>query len=244
MDVLFNVLELCGFTRSSIRVGNPVVILAVPGAGKTTFLRRLLLEDTRFVGCTFGIPDPHGVTGRHILDARTLGPVEEGKLVLVDEFQRGDYKALNPYAILGDVAQFCLAPNLVIEANWFKSSSHRVPSVVCDLLNTLGFSITGSSVGELHILGLFESDLRGTVITYEPEICQLLTDHACEHTSLEACAGVEFEEVSLLLNGPVIPASDRAKFYLAATRASKVLNIFLPIISELSIAGHASDSTT
>lgn len=106
MDVLFNVLELCGFTRSSIRVGNPVVILAVPGAGKTTFLRRLLLEDTRFIGCTFGIPDPHGVTGRHILDARTLGPVEEGKLVLVDVFKEEIIKLLTLMLSLGMLHSF------------------------------------------------------------------------------------------------------------------------------------------
>lgn len=178
------------------------------------------------------------------MDARNLGPVEVGKFLLVDEFQRGDYKALKPYAILGDVAQFCFSPDLVIEANWFKSSSHRVPAVVCDLLNNLGFSISGTSVGELHILGLFESDLTGTIITYDSEICGLLAAHSCEHTSLEACAGAEFEEVSLLLSGPVIPSTDRAKFYLAATRASKVLNIFLPFVSELSIAGDASNSST
>lgn len=243
MDVLFDTLDLCGFTRSSVRLGSPIVILAVPGAGKTSFLRRLLSIDTRFVGCTFGVPDPHGVTGRHIVDARKLSPLEEGKFLLVDEFQRGDYKVLKPYAILGDVAQFCLSPGLVIEANWFKSSSHRVPAVVCDLLNSLGFSISSTAAGELHVLGLFEADLTGTVITYDSEVCELLSQHSCAHVSLEACAGSEFQEVSLLLGGPIIAAADRSKFYLAATRASKILNIFLPTVSELSMSGNAADTS-
>jgi hypothetical protein len=66
MDVFINSLLECGFRRNKIVFDLPIVVLAVPGAGKTSSIRRLLREDSRFEAWTFGVADHHNCSGRFI----------------------------------------------------------------------------------------------------------------------------------------------------------------------------------
>nr|AXN55960.1 putative TGB1 protein [Red clover carlavirus 1] len=243
MDVLFNCLEFSGFTRSSVLVGKPIVVLAVPGAGKTTAIRRLLSLDTRFQAYTFGTPDFPSVTGRHIRGVVEREAAENCEYVVVDEFQRGDYLSLNPFAVFGDVSQFYKAENLCIPSNWFKSHSHRVPLVVCKFLQQLGFSIEGSAPGALRFAKVFDAELEGTIISFDKEVHELLSRHSCEHKSVDDCVGKEFEVVTLILSSTEIEDQDKAKFYCAVTRARKSLLILIPELCELRLCGNAFDTS-
>lgn len=243
MDVLFSCLVSCGFTRSSVLVSRPIVVLAVPGAGKTTALRRLLSIDTRFQVYTFGTPDFPSVTGRHIRSVAEGIREDSCEYTIVDEFQRGDYKSLNPFAVFGDVSQFYKAENLCIPANWFKSHSHRVPLVVCKFLQQLGFSIEGSAPGTLRFAKVFESELEGTIISFDREVHELLSRHSCEHKAVDDCVGKEFEVVTLILSCAEIQDQDKAKFYCAVTRARRSLLILIPELSELRLCGNAFDTS-
>lgn len=243
MDVLFNCLEFSGFTRSSVLVGKPIVVLAVPGAGKTTAIRRLLSLDTRFRAYTFGTPDFPSVTGRHIRGIAERDAAEDCEYVVVDEFQRGDYQSLKPFAVFGDVSQFYKAESLCIPSNWFKSHSHRVPLVVCKFLQQLGFSIDGSASGTLRFAKVFDAELEGTIISFDREVHALLSRHSCEHKSVDDCVGKEFEVVTLILSSTEIEDQDKAKFYCAVTRARRSLLILIPELCELRLCGNAFDTS-
>ncbi|QYF50254.1 MAG: TGB1 protein [Henan betaflexivirus 6] len=233
MDVFCKVLIECGFRRLEGSGNYYKVVLGVPGCGKSSCIRKLVNLDSRFIAATFGAPDPLNVTGRRIRAVSELSTIDlTNKLLLLDEFQRGDFEELKPFALFGDVCQFFDATKPYPTADWCKIVSHRVNRLTCDFLSTFGFEITSEVPGELNFGGLYEVELTGTVVTYCTQVSKLLKAHCVEHYTLEDCRGSEFPNVSLCLSDSVIHKEDLANFYVCATRSSGNLIILTPDASK------------
>nr|QED43702.1 TGB1 [Garlic latent virus] len=233
MDVFCKVLIECGFRRLDGSSNKCKVVLGVPGCGKSSCIRKLINLDSRFIAATFGAPDPLNVTGRRIRAVAELSTTElHGKLLLLDEFQQGDYEELNPFALFGDVCQFFDSTKPYPIADWCKIISHRVNKTTCDFLRTFGFEITSVISGSLDFGGLYERELKGSVITYCTQVSALLKAHGVEHYTIADCRGSEFAEVTLCLSDHVVPKADLAKFYVCATRSRGNLLILTPDASK------------
>ena len=229
MDVFCKVLIECGFSRLEGSGNKCKVVLGVPGCGKSSCIRKLINLDSRFIAATFGTPDPLNVTGRRICAVTELTTLDyAGKFLLLDEFQRGDFEELKPFALFGDVCQFFDSTRSYPVADWCKIVSHRVNKETCDFLRNFGFEITSSVPGKLTFGGLYENELQGIVITYCTEVSALLKAHCVAHYTLEDCRGSEFAETSVCLSDSVIHREDLAKFYVCATRSRGDLLILTP----------------
>nr|WDD44731.1 triple gene block protein 1 [Shallot latent virus] len=233
MDVLCKVLIECGFRRLEGSGNKCKVILGVPGSGKSSCIRKLINLDSRFIAATFGAPDPLNLTGRRIRAVTELTTLDRaGKFLILDEFQRGDYNSLEPFALFGDVCQFFDYSGACPVADWCKSESHRVNSNTCKFLQSFGFEITSNIPGSLSFGGLYETELEGTVVTYCSHVVNLLKSHGVGHYTLEDCRGLEFEGVTLCLSDSSIHREDLARFYVCATRSRGNLIILTPDASK------------
>ena len=233
MDVFCKVLIECGFSRIDGSGNKCKVVLGVPGCGKSSCIRKLINLDSRFIAATFGAPDPLNVTGRRIRAVSELTTSDcAEKYLLLDEFQLGDYEVFKPFALFGDICQFFDSTKPYPIADWHKVVSHRVNKNTCDFLRRFAFEITSDVPGDLTFGGLYERDLRGTVITFCSQVSTLLRAHGVEHFTLNDCRGSEFTEVTLCLSDSVVHKNDLAKFYVCATRSSGNLLILTPDASE------------
>nr|QED43564.1 TGB1 [Garlic latent virus] len=233
MDVFCKFLIESGFSRLEGSGNKCKVILGVPGCGKSTCIRKLINFDSRFIAATFGTPDPLNVTGRRIRAVSEISAADcAGKWLLLDEFQRGNFEELSPFALFGDVCQFFDSTKPYPVADWCKTVSHRVNKNTCNFLQKFGFEITSSVPGNLNFGGLYEEELRGAVITFCSQVTALLKAHQVEHYIPETCRGSEFEEVTLCLSDSYVHKDDLAKFYVCATRSRKNLLILTPDASE------------
>lgn len=233
MDVLCKVLVECGFSRLEGSSNKVKVILGVPGCGKSSCIRKLINLDSRFIAATFGVPDPFNVTGRRIRAVTELSTIDcTNKLLLLDEFQRGEYEDLKPFALFGDVCQFFDFTKAYPVADWCKTVSHRVNEKTCNYLREFGFEINSKIPGELNFGGLYSEELQGAVITYCTQVSALLKAHLVEHHTIEDCRGSEFPSVSLCLSDSAIHKDDLAKFYVCATRSCGNLLILTPDASK------------
>ncbi|AXU24224.1 TGB1 [Shallot latent virus] len=233
MDVLCKVLIECGFRKLDGSSNKCKIVLGVPGCGKSSCIRKLINLDSRFIAATFGVPDPFNVTGRRICSITELSRIDRAnKYLLLDEFQKGDFEELQPFALFGDVCQFFDSSKPFPVADWCKTVSHRVNSPTCRFLTEIGFDITSSVPGQLNFGGLYEEELQGTVITYCVQVSALLKAHSVEHLTTESCRGSEFSSVSLCLSDSVIHKEDLQKFYVCATRSRGNLLILTPDASK------------
>ncbi|QED44836.1 TGB1 [Garlic yellow virus] len=229
MEVVSNVLNKFGFTRSLENSSGVKIVLGVPGCGKTSCIREIIQTDSRFIAFTFGVPDNKNVSGAYIRKA-PLGDFElpSGAIVLVDEFQAGDWKALKPSFLFGDICQFDSDFLEVPRSHWYKTVTHRVNKDICVLLNKLGFQIESTVVGKLSIEGIYQGEPEGVIIAYCAKVQQLLRDHNLDFLDIENCRGRTFKSATLILEDHLILPGDRGKFYLCATRASSDLKILVP----------------
>ncbi|QED42793.1 TGB1 [Allium carlavirus A] len=233
MEVVSNILNKFGFTRSSENSTGVKVILGVPGCGKTSCIREILKADCRFIAYTFGVADCKNVTGQYIKKAPT-GTYErpQNSIVIIDEFQAGDWKRFEPNYIFGDICQFDSDFVDIPRSHWYKTESHRVCREVCDLLNRLGFEITSKVSGELTVEGLYIGEPEGSIISYCSKVQALLKSHNLDFLGIEECRGKTVEVATLCLEDHQIHPEDRGKFFLCATRASRKLKIFTPDAAE------------
>lgn len=220
MDVVNKVLLDFKFVRLGDSNRDYKVVLGVPGCGKSSCIRKILSLDSRFIALTFGAPDPFNTTGKRIIGySEFTARRDEGKLLLIDEFQNGDISNLAPLVVFGDICQFTdphIAPPL---ASWHKTLSHRVSSATCTFLRKLGFEIHSDQAGTLTFGGLYEAELTGAVICYCDKVSKLLEAHSVGHHDLESCRGKEFDSVTLCLYDSTISFEDLGKFYLCFTRS-------------------------
>lgn len=244
MDVFINNLLECGFRRNKIVFDLPIVVLAVPGAGKTSSIRRLLREDSRFEAWTFGVADHHNCSGRFIKGITEDSKPDPGKFIVIDEFQRGDWEKFKPFAIFGDIAQLMLKSSTAFESVFSKCSSHRVPLPVVKLLQELDFEITSEREGVLEIKALLGSEPEGVVTCFETEVCEFLDYNRIDHKSPADVIGLEFPTVTLVISGKSAVGVRRAEFYICCTRTTGKLLIITPDPEEFHNCSNAIDSTS
>nr|AEA48969.1 TGB1 [Pea streak virus] len=244
MEVSLNNLLECGFHRNIVAFDLPIIVLAVPGAGKTSCIRRLLREDSRFEAWTFGVADHHNCSGRFIRGITEDSKPTGGDFIIVDEFQRGDWKSFKPFAILGDIAQLMLKTNVKFSSAFSKCSSHRVPLPVVKLLQEFDFEIAGERAGLLEIKSLLGAEPEGVVVCFEREVCDFLDYNQVEHKSPNDIVGLEFPIVSLIISGKDIIGRQGAEFYVCCTRASDKLLIITPNPEDFHKGPNAIDSSS
>nr|AAK85157.1 TBG1 [Alfalfa latent virus] len=244
MDVFIKDLIQCGFRRNKVVFDLPIVVLAVPGAGKTSSIRRLLREDSRFEAWTFGVPDHHNCSGRFIKGVTESSEPNPDKFLIVDEFQRGDWEKFKPFAIFGDVAQLMLKNTASFDSVFSKCASHRFPLSVAKLLQELDFEITSEREGVLQIKDLLGSEPQGVVTCFESEVCDLLDYNQVDHKNPTEVIGLEFPIVSLVISGRAVLEVHRAEFYICCTRATDKLIIISPEPEQFHRGSNAIDSTS
>ncbi|QYF50248.1 MAG: TGB1 protein [Xinjiang sediment betaflexivirus 1] len=227
MDVVYKCLINSGFSRVSPKGSGPLVVLGVPGCGKSSVIRQLLCSDSRFIALTFGAPDFVRADGRFVRKACNPGVNHEGKFLLLDEFQCGDWKSYSPDVIFGDISQVDTLIDIP-EVNFCKFESHRIGLSTASFLRTLGFEINSSKPDKLEFGGIFEKEPEGVVIAQNRAVCDFISGQGLEHVKVEDYRGATYKVVTLILEEPFISPDLRAGFYLSATRHSEKLVILTP----------------
>jgi hypothetical protein len=228
MDCLINLALGSDFERVSVNHNGVLVFNCVPGAGKSTLIRKALRKDSRFVAFTFGKADPVGQRGRGILPAALFdSEATRGKLVLVDEYTEGDWRALGACAIFGDPQQASVN-RLWPEPNFVCLLSKRFGAQTAALLRNLGHEVYSEKEDFVEWSGVFQGEPRGLVLAYEPEVIELIEDHHLDYRHPNCCRGITVEHVTFITSLDHFDVNRPDLQYLCLTRHSKSLLILSP----------------
>lgn len=222
MDVFIRKLSDLKFSRVQSSVRPPIVIHCVPGAGKSSCIRSLIREDSRFIAFTLGVPDSPHISGTYI---RALpDSLPQDKFVLLDEYTLGESIPQGVFAVFGDPCQsptgFCLP------ADFLGKVSKRFGVNTAALLRSFNFEVEATGEDEVIIEDIFSGELVGTVIYHEEEIGCLLARHSVEASSISDIQGKTFDIVTFVTacNAP----EDRVRDFQCLTRHRKILKILCP----------------
>ncbi|UYK33000.1 TGB1 movement protein [Wineberry latent virus] len=214
-----------GFERTNQPLTFPLVIHGVPGCGKSTIIKALLLDihtTARTCGTPYGSNLQH--PGVQAFDNHPVAPSIDRRIL--DEYQLADNQKVAAFNILfGDPYQ----GSFRLAAHYIKTLSHRVPKPVCDFLQQRGFDITGGRPGALITTHPYSQQLKDTawlkhtILHLGSASAALTHSHAiCSRSSAEV-QGLEFEHVTLIYHSSEKPQT--AAFYVCCTRASKSLTL-------------------
>nr|WPR17637.1 MAG: movement and silencing protein TGBp1 [Dracophyllum betaflexi-like virus] len=225
MEVVLDKLLSKGFVRTCVALDFPVVVHAVPGAGKTSLLRELIAELDFVEVVTFGIPDPPNLSSRRI-KAFSEGISEKPDLVLiVDEYITGKSSVPKCDFLFSDPIQNKAFGR---EAHFIKSSTGRFGKQTCELLLSFGFEVSSEKEDCVVIEGIFEGDLIGQVITCEEDCADLLRRHCVDFKLHCDILGCTFDKVTFVTSSSSIPDDRRSDFYISLTRHKSFLKILCP----------------
>lgn len=227
MDIVLGELERSNFTRVARVNRGALVVHCVPGAGKSSLIRRLLNSSTIFVAYTFGVADPVNLSGRRILPAKEYRDFGAPSFVIVDEYTEGDWEKLNPRVIFGDPCQSASETNNLI-ADFICTKTLRFGKNTCELLRSFGFTIESDLEDEVIIKRAVGAEVVGELIVTDCEAATYAESHGVEYKDVCAVRGSTFPEVTLLTSQESIPSVSRANFYLCLTRHQRKLTILTP----------------
>nr|UZP17168.1 triple gene block 1 [Cowpea mild mottle virus] len=223
MNELLTLLSKYNFTRLGHKLGDPIVVNCVPGAGKTTLIRELLASSDSFIAYSTVRADPPNLTGRRIEKLPTELP--KGKFIVLDEYQNLKDLPSGLFAVFGDPLQSLTPLNL--PATFITTNTHRFGKSTCSILNTLDFKIESSKEDLVVVEDIFKGELEGTVICFESEVASLLNRHAVEFLLPCEFQGETFKVVTFVTSG-VINLSNKSKHLICLTRHSEKLKILCP----------------
>jgi len=149
-----------------------------------------------------------------------------GKLVLIDEYQLGDWSKFDPVAIFGDPLQ--VQNTKPIEAHFVQNKTFRFGSNTAELLRSFGFDIYSDLQDEVKICWLYKTETEGEIVACEPEVYELLERHSAPFKKVSDIRGSTFEVVTFVTACGYIPECMRADFFVCLTRHRKKLLIFTP----------------
>lgn len=223
MNELLSLLSKYNFTRLGLKLGDPIVINCVPGAGKTTLIRELLTSSDSFIAYSTVKSDPPNLIGKRIEKLPTELP--KGKLIVLDEYQNLSHLPPGLFAVFGDPLQSSVPLNL--PATFIATKTHRFGESTCSLLSSLDFEVESSKKDLVVIEDIFKGELEGTVICFESEVISLLKRHSV--TFLLPCEfqGETFEVVTFVTSG-VVNLGNKNKHLICLTRHSEKLKILSP----------------
>jgi hypothetical protein len=197
--------------------GAPIVVHAVAGAGKTTFLRSLLaFRDTEIF--TAGTHDPLSLTGKHIRCAQAPIP---GAFNILDEYPAWPTYCSEPWqALFADNLQH---PQPALRAHFTCNLTYRFGEDTAAALRQLGFSVftrqPARTCAGLSWANLFVGCIFGQVITLDSAAHNLALSHGLNPLTAEAARGLEFDITTVLTTAEhVHDLPWRELVYVALTR--------------------------
>nr|UGN60879.1 triple gene block protein 1 [Ligustrum virus A] len=222
MDVLVKYLNKYSFTRISATIRPPIVIHCVPGAGKTSLIREIIREDSRFAAFTCGVPDKPNLEGCWIQKIPESFPHD--KFILIDEYTLSSVN-FEAFAVFGDPLQSNLS--IPLQANFICKFSHRFGVNTAAFLQGLGHEVEAIGTDIVTIGDIYQIEPEGQIIFFEKEIGKLLCDHGVEAKSVEEVVGQTFECVTFVTteNQPLI---DPVATFQCVTRHRKKLIVLCP----------------
>lgn len=226
MDLILKRAKACGFHRIAFCEQGPLIFHCVPGAGKSTLIRSLLSEHSKFRAYTFGVPDNPNLSGRYIKSVSNYS-YTEGEINLLDEYCEGALPAFQVAACFGDPLQSA-ASTFLREANFICTETLRFGRQTCLLLNNLGYCIKSNVEDELIHGDLFSVEPSGVVVAYEDDVYSLLESNSCEYKKVCEIRGKTFESVTLVTSGEFGALSRRSDLFQCLTRHRAKLTILSP----------------
>lgn len=222
MDVLVNKALNFGFVRLSSVLRRPIVFHSVPGAGKSTLIRELIKEDSRFEGWTLAEGDSATLSGV-VIKKYLGGPV--GEFALLDEYCVDPSVASGFFAVFGDPLQVCNTGFL--RASFLKVESHRFGCTTAQLLRSFGFEIQAGGEDIVVIADIFVGEPEGQVLYFEEEVGCLLKRHQLECAHIDTVRGRTYPVVTFVTSENTL-GLDRVRGFNCLTRHSAKLIILCP----------------
>ncbi|ACM45998.1 triple gene block protein 1 [Helleborus mosaic virus] len=227
MNCVYDILIEFGFHRFSNHHSEPFVVHCVPGAGKSTAIRKILscLPEAR--AYTFGVCDPPSVCTCRIQGVREWDQATSTEFTIVDEYTEGDYIKLQPKLVFGDP---CQSEHLsrVLRPHYTCLTTKRFGAETCAILRKLKFQIFSEKCDTVLQVGIFEGEPEGQVVAFEDEVKTLLNSHNCEYKGLCEIRGETYKCVTFVTATVGVPKQDIEKFFLCLTRHSEKLVILSP----------------
>lgn len=223
MNELISKLADNNYIRLGSKLGNPIVINCVPGAGKTTLIRELLKEHNNFAAFSTVRADQENLIGRKI--EKFTGEVPNDKLVILDEYQNLPTIPKGVFAVFGDPLQSCKPSSL--EADFISFKSHRFGKSTEGLLKTLGFKVETDKEDVVTIENIFEGEPIGQVICFEEEVATLLRSHSVEFLEPKDLQGLTFKSVTFVTTG-LVTETNKHFHLICLTRHSDFLKVLSP----------------
>nr|UVA86894.1 triple gene block protein 1 [Cole mild mosaic virus] len=222
MDVFVKLLSDFGFTRLNSRLSCPIVVHCVPGAGKSTLIRKLLELDSRFEAYTGGVPDTPNLSGCWI--RKWEGNTTPGKLTVLDEYT---HLSVVPevFALFGDPVQS--DTSAVRRADFTCNTSRRFGAATSGLLKELGWQVEATGTDVVQISDVFIGEPVGTIVYFEEEVGCLLKRHCVEALHLSEITGRTFTTVTFV-TAENSPLSNPAAAFQCLTRHKEALHILCP----------------
>lgn len=224
MDKVVSILLSLKFNRIFVdNSNNCLVVHAVPGAGKTFAIQRILREVRGSICLSLGPPI---VTSIEALPFFCKGEVlPEHKILIIDEYQEGFEKSLAPQICFGDPCQFA-KPSL--RPNFTKTTTERFGKETCSFLNSIGFSIDSNKTDSFSIGEIFNSEISGVVLCFEKEVEELLRAHSCDYFTPDSCLGRTFESCTAIFAHSELKPCFRHLAFICLTRHSSSLKLLTP----------------
>ncbi|UUB84581.1 triple gene block protein 1 [Blueberry virus S] len=222
MDVLVKYLVRNKFERLSSNLTLPIVVHSVPGAGKSTLIRELIVADSRFSAYTFGKPDQPNLKGVFIKPAGA--DKLEGEFTILDEYLEGNVP-VGTFAVFADPLQG--GSGALLRAHFIKRISHRFGTNTAHFLQKLGFEVEAEGEDVVTVADIYKEEPAGVVLYHEKEIGALLANHSVEAYCIKELRGQTFESVTFV-TAEQSPTLDRALSFQCLTRHRKSLLILCP----------------
>lgn len=196
----------------------------VPGCGKTSLIKELLVDNPVLACVTSGVPYS-SILGTSIVkvDEQFVGDAD-----IVDEYPPLNIKLLNcAKLILADPDQYSEG---VRPCHFYKSTSHRFGSRTANFLSSLGFTVQAQGLDQVGFFDIFAFEPEGLIIAFEEDVCKLLKSHNLNFSKPLDCLGLQADVVTFITSSSSISKSCdyRHLFYIALTRHRKRLNILSP----------------
>lgn len=222
MNHFINLLIEEGYVRTNEILTDTLVVHAVAGAGKSTLIRKFILQHPHARAYTHGVPDPPNLEGRfiqafkgpdsthfNILDEYCAEPLSGSWNVLIADPLQHKSQALRPHYI--------------------KKTSHRLGKATCSLLTSVGLEVTSEKEEDVvDYRGVFEGPLFGTVIALDSTARTLLCRHGIQPLCPSEVLGSEFDEVTVVSELPLHQVRLKHSLYIALTRHRKSLHVRAP----------------
>lgn len=217
VEKLKRLIEESGFTATSNKIVDVIVIHGVAGCGKST-LTKELAKDNNFNIVNALSNEEFNLEGQFI--KRELITFND-KINVLDEYLSVDCQE-GFQVLLADPFQYEKAPLL---ANYIKKVSHRFKKELLPVLSEIGIEIEAEKEGLKITKGsAYEIEPKGKVITTEEQVAKYVLSHGINICYPNCVQGQEFDIVTFY-HCKDLKELKRSELYVALTRVREELLI-------------------